>query len=341
MKRPYSLVSILFMAALYMACEGEKDIVDYSGTYCLNIQNIEMVITHAENGVIFTLQNDLLVNGTGTSSGDTLILTAYTAEADLFTSKLIFSGDMESFSGPYQITDIYNNIKSSGILMGSKGSCSKYDLENNGIPRFIEKDFTQLSKIEKISKFRSGFGHSFTDGTEECRSMKHYYSPFPDYRENNTVEIYAPVTGTIVSVLNDGHGASTGLKNKEIQIKPDNQPAFICQIFHVDLNSVVIATGKKVQAGELLGYATLYYEDLKEYVTSFDIALWVNTPSGMRLVSYFDAMTDDVFYHYSARGANTRQDFTISSEIRNADPLLCNGETFLNEGILENWITLN
>lgn len=341
MKNPTSFVVLLMMTAIHVACEGDNDRLDYSGTYCLNIQNIEMTIEHTESGVTFSLQNDLLLNGTGTISGDTLILMANTIEEELFITKLIFSEDMESFSGPYHITDIANHINSAGILLGNKGSCSKYDIEGKGIPKFIEKDFTQLFKIEKISKFRSGFGHSYTDGTEVCRSMKHYYNPFPAYRKNNTVEVYAPFTGTIVSVSSDGHGSSTELTNKEIQIKADDQPAFICDIFHCDLSSSSIKTGKKVQAGELLGYARLYYDDLDEVATSFDVALWANTPTGMRLVPYFDALTDDVFNLYMSRGVQLRQDLTISAEERDADPLICVGESFQNSGMLENWMILN
>jgi hypothetical protein len=341
MKGLPSHIILLIILTLLSSCEKEKETLDYSGIYCLNIQNIEMTIVHTNSGITFTLENDLLVNGTGTLSGDTLVLTAQTSDAELFISNLIFADDMQSFSGPYQISDINNNIKSSGVLLGIKGSCSKFDIESNGIPKFIGDDFTQLSRIEKISKFRSGFGHSSTDGTEECRSMKHYYTPYSNYRENNTVEIYAPVTGRIVSVSNDGHGTSMGLKNKEIQLMPDDQPAFIIVIYHCDLISPAIATGKDIQAGELLGHASLYDEELDQYSTSFDIALWVNTPQGARLISYFEAMTDDLFNHYISRGADSRQDFIIPREERDADPLLCDGETFLTEGNLENWVTLS
>ena len=198
-----------------------------------------------------------------------------------------------------------------------------------------------LNKIEKISKFRSGFGHSYTDGNETCRSMKHYFNPFLSFRKNNTVEIYSPVNGIITSVVNDGHGASIGLKNKEIQIKSTDQPAFIFIFYHCDIISETIAPGKKVQAGELLGYGRLYYDDLAQYSTSFDIAVSVNTPAGMKLISYFDTLTDMVFNEYISRGAAARSDFVITREARDASPLQCNGETFLNGGILENWVTLN
>lgn len=332
---------VLFMTLACSSCEREKDSANFSGIYCLNIHNMEMTLVQVENNVTFTLQSGLLVNGKGTVSGDTLNLTANASGTDLFYSQLIVSKDGKSFLGPFQVKDSNGNITVEGVLLGSKGACSKYDIETKGIPKFIENDFTQLSRIEMISKFRSGFGHSYTDGSESCRSMKHYYNPYEMYRENNTVEIYSPVTGTIVSVQDDWEGAFTGPKNKEIQIVPDAQPAFICDIFHCDLVSSEIATGRRVQAGELLGYARLFYDTWNEYVTSFDIALWVNTPSGLRLIPYFEALKDNVFESYINRGVPSRQDFTITKTARDEDPLECSDKSFLTSGHLENWIMLN
>ena len=60
-------------------------------------------------------------------------------------------------------------------------TCSEplyWDVDANGIPKFVTSDHIELSKIEKISKFRSGIGHDFSDNFESCRSMKHYYCPY-------------------------------------------------------------------------------------------------------------------------------------------------------------------
>jgi len=337
----------LLAAAFFSVCNHDKRITDnnpktdFSGIYCLNALNIGMTIVQARDSVTFTLQSDLLAHGTGAITGDTLQLTAGTSGGETFTCRLGFSRDRQSFSGAYRMTDAAGRNTGEGLLQGSKGDCPKWDIAAKGIPRFVSHDFTQLSKIDKISKFRSAAGHDYSDGSETCRSMKHYYSVHDSLRKNNAVEIYSPVEGSVVSVSNDGHGASIGLNNKQIQIKPDDQPAFIIRIFHCDLASSAIATGKKVQAGESLGYARLYYEDLGEYSGSFDIAVWVNTPAGMRLVPYFDVMKDEVFNGYILRGAGSRQDFVISREARDADPLECSGETFLTGGHLEDWVTLH
>jgi len=336
-----SFACVLLFSTFFAACEHEKEDVDYSGTYCLNIQNLEMTIVHTSKSLTFSVQNDLLVNGTGTVSGNSLSLYANTSSSELFTGTLTFSGDRLSFSGPFQITEPGGNITLEGILLGKKGSCAKYDISLQEIPAFIEKEFTQLDKIERVSRFRSAVGHSFTDGTESCRSMKHYFSPYPEFRQNNTLEIYSPVKGTITSVSNDGHGASEGLYNKLIQITPDNQPAFIVEIFHCDLVSQSIQTGKKVEAGELLGYARLYYEELEEYATSFDIAIWVNTKDGMQLLSYFEVVNDNVFNPYHLRGAASRQEFIITREERDTHLLQCDGDSFLTYGNLQDWVILS
>ena len=63
----FSLVVLLAYA--FVACESEKGGTDYSGTYCLNIQNLEMTIIQTGNQVTFTLQSGLLADGTGTIEG--------------------------------------------------------------------------------------------------------------------------------------------------------------------------------------------------------------------------------------------------------------------------------
>jgi hypothetical protein len=340
MKRILSLIAVLLLLTVVFSAGGQKKVRDFSGTYCLDALNADLTIIQTGSQVTFTLEAEVLITGTGTVSGGTLTLTAPIYESNTFNSLLVFSHNRKSFAGTYQILDSTGLVIDEGELQGDKGECPTYDISLLGIPKFAERDFTQLSKIGKISKFRSGVGHDFSDGFESCRSMKHYYSVFESYRLNNTVEIYSPVAGDIVSISNDGHGASIGLNNKQVQIRPDKQPAFTIRIFHCDLASSAIAMGKKVKPGELLGYARLYYDDLAEYADSFDIAVIVHTPSGMRLISYFETLEDVVFDAYVARGAAWRQDFIITKEARDADPLQCNGQTFVDGGHLENWVNL-
>jgi hypothetical protein len=216
-----------------------------------------------------------------------------------------------------------------------------HSIETYNVPRFVSNDFTQLEKISEISKFRSAAGHDYSDGFESCRSMKHYYAPYDKYRVNNNIEVYSPVDGVIHSIIKEGHGASEGLDNKQVRIQSSVYPAFVFVLFHIDLISPEISNGKKLQAGELIGHARMYYPDINDYGYSFDIAVWVETPSGMRYVSYFDTMADTLFNNYIARGAKSRNDFIISKEKRDADPLSCDKQRFTSNGKLENWFILN
>ncbi len=348
MKKAFLIcVACLLTSVLTVVCEKDKGVTDggsqtdFSGVYCLEALNIGLTIAQARDSVTFTLRAERLVEGKGAIRGDTLDLTSDAFGGETFTCRLGFSADRRSFSGAYRMTDTAGKTTGEGPLRGSKGECSTWDLAANGIPKFVTHDFTDLSKIDRISKFRSAAGHDYSDGAETCRSMKHYYSVYDSLRNNHTVEIYSPVDGSIVAVSNDGHGASIGLNNKQVEIKPDDQPAFIFRIFHCDLASSAVAAGRKVRAGELLGHARLYYEDLGEHAGSFDLAVWVNTPDGMRLVPYFDTLEDGVFNTYISRGANSRQDFVITKEARDADPLQCSGEAFVSSGHLEDWFVLH
>jgi hypothetical protein len=337
---------ILFIVLAFAQCNREgivddHNIEDYSGVYCLNMQNLEMTLIQQAEAVNFTLNSGLLLDGEGTAFDNIIQLSAVTPDSQSFSASITFSADKESFTGPYELTNMAGITLTEGILLGNKGTCPEYDITNAGIPKFVRADFTNLAKIEKISKFRSGFGHSFTDGFEECRSMKHYFNPYEIYRKNNTVQIFSPVTGTIISITNDGYGESLGLTNKLVHIRPDDQPAFIFVLFHVDLLSPEVVTGKRIQRGEPIGYAHLYYDDLDEYVTSFDIAAWVNTPSGLRLISYIETLDDEVFEHYASRGVLSRDEFIITREVRDANPLECNGESFVTSDNPDNWVILH
>jgi hypothetical protein len=337
---------LLLFALVFAGCEHNEGAVnnsghpDYSGVYCINMQNLEMSIVQIGNDVTFTLLSNLLTDGAGTLSGNVLQLTAVSSNSENFSAVVTFSDDGQSFTGPFKMVDATGKTTFESVLLGFKGQCPQYDIAVRGIPQFVTTDFTELAKIERISKFRSGFGHSFTDGVEACRSMKHYYSPYENQRENQNVKIFSPVDGTITSVANDGHGESIGLNNKQIQIRPEDQPAFTFTLFHLDLYSPEIVTGKKVQSGELLGYARLYYDDLEEYANSFDIAVWVNTPSGLRLISYFETLEEVAFTPYASRGASSRADFVISQQWRDAHPLECDGEIFINRDTPDDWVVL-
>ncbi len=202
---------------------------------------------------------------------------------------------------------------------------SGYDFETNGIPKFAADNYIELSKITRISKFRSGEGHDYSDSFEACRSMKHYYQPYSNVSWAD-VKIYSPVAGKIEKL--DVEWAGT-----QVHIVPDAYPDFKIILFHVNLNPSLVV-GSKLVSGQQIG------THIGSQTTS-DITVSVNTTKGFRLISWFDIMTDALFDQYKNRGILTRSSVIISKADRDASPLSCTGEAFANKGIIENWVNLN
>ncbi|MBS4028279.1 MAG: hypothetical protein KGZ58_06540 [Ignavibacteriales bacterium] len=199
------------------------------------------------------------------------------------------------------------------------------DVVRYGVPKFILINYCELEKIHRISKFRSGFGHDYSDNFENCLSMKHYFE-FHDSVDWASVKIFSPIAGTINNIYYEWAGA-------KLQITSKDHPAIYIEIFHIDtLRTFTI--GDTVKAGEQLGTHV-------GNQTDSDIAIGVQTPNGRKLVSYFDVMSDGLFEQYQLRGVAHRNSCIISQQARNADTLKCNGERFLNSGQTPNWVVLN
>ena len=210
-----------------------------------------------------------------------------------------------------------------------------HDLDDE-TPRFVAHEFTQLYKIEQISKFRSGAGHDFSDDSESCRSMKHYYAPYPEYI-NNDIEIYSPVDGEIVELWEEN--PEEGVTDHQVHIKSEEYPAFTIRLFHIIIDDLKV--GDKVEAGEHLGYAFMSRLPDDQVAHDFDIAVHVRTQEGRRYVPYFDILTDQVFQAYVDRGATSRAQFTITKEERDAHPLTCDGEWFTEPSVDDDWVQLD
>lgn len=204
--------------------------------------------------------------------------------------------------------------------------------DTNNPPKFIQADFIDLKKIYSISKFRSGSGHDFSGGGETCRSMKHYFNtqdnqekmslfeqnngipPKPD--GINDINIYSPVDGTIADVQREQMPIG-----EQIYISPKSNPNYTIRLFHIYLNER-IKKGSKISAGQKIGIISLYQNT--------DIAILAGRYS-RKYISYFDVMPDNIFAKYVDRGVKSRSELIISKEARDADPLQCNGEMFVQK----------
>ncbi len=209
--------------------------------------------------------------------------------------------------------------------MGCDQFYGTYDIDADGIPRFVDVDYIELSKIDHVSKFRSGQGHDYSDAFESCRSMKHYFYP-KDSVDASAVKVFAPVDGTVSWLFQESAGT-------QIQIRSTEYPAFVFVIFHVN-DGGSLGFGDTVVAGQQLGTHI-------GSMTGSDIAVRVNTPAGGKLVSYFDVMTDAVFAAYQARGVSTRDELILSQESRDAAPMTCAGEEFTSTDSLDSGVSLN
>lgn len=201
-------------------------------------------------------------------------------------------------------------------LVVSGPAFAAYDYIALGAPKFVNTTYIELTKISRISKFRSLAGHDYSDLSqfgqeaikdrgviERCLSMKNYFLS-PD----SSVKIYAPVSGR-VGGLRDGNMGST------VEITSDQYPDFHITIFHVALTTP-LAVGDHVAEGDLLGAHA-------SPETWSDISVWVQTPAGKHLISYFEILTDAAFEPYKTRGIPSREALIRTKEERAADPRVC------------------
>ena len=266
-------------------------------------------------------------------------------------NNLLLEGNVGEFSFNYDVTIAQDESTISLVIdavrgnktfilneYGSLGDCTQHIGGVNALPKVVTNDFTNVGDfIEDISYFRSSAGHDYSDSFESCRSMKHYFSPREEERENNNVPVYSPFAGTIVQLNTEEGGGflDDGVTNQRTMILSEHDSSVLAVIFHIDLQSVDLTVGSSVEAGQQLGHARM--ESRRGVAHDFDIAMHLNTADGVRYVSYFELLDDDVFSGYTGFGSY-RSDFIIMESQRNADPLTCDGETFTSKGSLARWI---
>lgn len=213
-------------------------------------------------------------------------------------------------------------------------------------PAVITTSPVPLDRVAKISRFRSGVGHEYSDGVERCRSMKHYFQfvggePGEAHDPSwTTVPIVSPLDGTVVSVQAEWAG-------DQIRIRSSVDARYTAVLFHVrravDVDgAVAVDVGSVLAAGQAIGLHASD-ETMSDLAVEFDDPA---TPRGRRLVSAFDAgvMGDAAFAAFAARGVargvEGRAALIIAREERDADPLTCDGESFAGEGRIANWVVL-
>lgn len=226
-----------------------------------------------------------------------------------------------------------------------------FTLSQNAPPPQIVTNFTELDKIEKISKYRSCAGHTTVpqDEREMKRSMKHYFWVKPQYLGDNTVKIYAPYDGFVTAVREDREEGLEGEiwivpKDMFVILPPIGRWTFSVQ--HINIREG-LKRGSEVKAGELIGYAAVAAEGNRD---TFDIiyakgALSAKTIDNWRgpftdLDSIFNHMNEDVFAQYRTKGVISKDEAIITKEERDQKPCTYKdyGPYFLNQDDPNNWI---
>jgi len=219
-------------------------------------------------------------------------------------------------------------------------------------PPQIVANFTELDKIEKISKYRSCAGHTTVpqDEREMKRSMKHYFSIKPEYLGSDTVEIYSPYDGFVTTAredLADGLEGEIWIVPKDIFVilPPIGRWSFSVQ--HINIRDG-LKRGSEVKAGELIGYAAVANQNRNTFdvvyakgsLTPKLIDNWMGPFSD--LDSVFNHMSEQIFEQYREKGITSKEKLIITKENRDQNPCTYkdNGPYFLNQENLENWVRL-
>jgi len=306
---------------------------DLSGTYEVLIgpaPGFTAAVDHDGDTVTVIINGkDLELTGEGQLDGRAVSFSSFIFNDYRIVFDVEFSRDGQSFRGEWRGLD---EPSMDGTITGTRSPLAAWDLASHPPPPIVEHIGIDLEKIERISRFRSGAGHDFSDDFENCRSMKHYYQGWPEV-DRSTIVVYAPFDGTVIGTTNeyDDEGLWKGIA---IGIRSVVNPAFSMTYFHIDLDEEM-QIGDIVTAGQRLGNSA------KRSGTASDFVMRVVTPDGHRLISYFQAMDDQLFSAFEARGVTSRDDLMITRDERDADPLTCVGQEFVDEGNLENYLWLN
>lgn len=187
-------------------------------------------------------------------------------------------------------------------------------------PLFVTASVVNVENLSCISLFRSSSGGDYSSGSPEtCRNMKHYFTLVPD-ADWRMEPVFSPVAGQIGALEPETVGS-------RMEIIAAAHPEYKIIISHM-LPLPTLAEGGTVLAGEPLG---TFFGD------SVNIA--IHGPA--MLYSYFELIPEEVFEPYTARGVESREEFIISREDRDSDPLECSDAfsppRILTEGHLPSW----
>ena len=200
-----------------------------------------------------------------------------------------------------------------------------YDIDKFGIPRMVNFNPIEPVNIIRISRFRSSYGESFSDNFETCRSMKHAFEPI-SLIDRSATPVFSPVRGTVEKITATPSG-------DQIFIKPVIFPDFEFILINIKLDGGIMV-GQILSEGQKIGF-------ISGQPSLFEIAVFVETPGGRRLLSFFEMLAEDAFNKYREGGDYSREDFIISREERDNSPLQCQGQSFAGIDTKDIWVSMD
>ena len=123
--------------------------------------------------------------------------------------------------------------------------------------KIITNNPLDITQIERISKFRSCYGHDYSglniNGEKEpLSSMKHYIEPFSSLMNTkDKIKVFAPFDGKITEII------YYDKNDQQIFISSNEARAWHFIFFHIAPLPEIIK-GKKVKSGELIGYVNRF-----------------------------------------------------------------------------------
>ena len=348
---PYTTLQkcIFLPLVLLLSCSQSDDGPDgqdesVSGTYCLDFSLVGSQLSLEETApgsYSFSLTDfdGGLRSGTGTASkdGNTISL-----EGEMqieqgtanFEATLEYNKANASMSGEFTVLGPSGNPLISSSINAIKGACN-FELSPEDVGQILGQPYltdlhVDLSKIKKISKYRSAAGHNFVDYSgESCVNLKHYFHTYAEGEVGNgaqlptSLDYYSPANGTVVTIGKPR--PSDDPDDYEIDIRLDANPNVIIRIFHVKLLNT-IEVGDHLSSGQTIGSAPAASLD------AGDFAVYVLTDQGYRHISMFEIMSQNVLDAFIARGMNSnwKEDLYYEEGSAYSNAITCENGTWGN-----------
>ena len=155
-----------------------------------------------------------------------------------------------------------------------------------------------------VSLFNACVGHAFPLSTSPNSAKNYFWPNSTNFSSNDRLPLYAACSG-ITGQNNSDTNDPTSTRGLMIHLWCDNSSTGL-RYFHINMVSGVL--GRHVNAGDLLGYASLLApgqtaSQAWQYSSSFDIAVFDGDDSAT--INYFAKLSTSAFGAWASRGVTS------------------------------------